>query len=159
MGTGDRIWARISKNNFFGKLFISNEMVSGYIQGNSEFDQNAWFCPLWTSNVNYVKSFEHSILDVSQGLNIQSETRLSDCGDGMWANGGTRMGGRTPLPLAHSSQILPGMKVRMKSGHRDGQSDWKVPVKATRGFKMPSWAPENHHKSPNRNDRDHLVGD
>ena len=80
----------------------------------------------------FVKSFEHSILDVSQGLNIQSETRLSDCGDGMWANGGTRMGGRTPLPLAHSSQILPGMKVRMKSGHWDGQSDLKVTVKGTR---------------------------
>ena len=68
------------------------------------------------------------------------------------------MGGRT-LPLAHSSQILPGMKVRMKSGHRDGQSDWKVPVKATRGFKMPSWAPENDRKNPNSNARDHLVGD
>ena len=42
------------------------------------------------------------------------------------------MGGRTPLPLAHSSQILPGMKVRMKSGHWDGQSDLKVTVKGTR---------------------------
>ena len=41
------------------------------------------------------------------------------------------MGGRT-LPLAHSSQILPGMKVRMKSGHWDGQSDLKVTVKGTR---------------------------